>query len=98
MLRKSYSRSGKICRVTFSLPAEVEAKSVALCGDFNGWDNNDYIMKKLKKGGFSITISLPAGRSYRFRYLLDGERWENDWAADSYLPNSYGSEDSVVVV
>jgi 1,4-alpha-glucan branching enzyme len=98
MLRKNYSRSDKICRVTFSLPAEVEAKNVALCGDFNGWDNNDYIMKKLKNGGFSITISLPAGRSYRFRYLLDGERWENDWDADSYLPNSYGSEDSVVVV
>jgi 1,4-alpha-glucan branching enzyme len=98
MLKKSYSKSGKQCRVTFSLPREVNAENVALCGDFNGWDNNDHIMKKLKDGSFSLTISLPAGRSYRFRYLLDGERWENDWAADAYLPNSYGSEDSVVVV
>jgi len=98
MLKKSYSKSGKQCRVTFSLPKEVVAENAALCGDFNAWDNNNHIMKKLKDGSFSITISLPAGRSYRFRYLLDGERWENDWSADAYLPNSYGSEDSIVVV
>jgi hypothetical protein len=34
----------------------------------------------------------------RFRYLLDGERWENDWTADAYVPNSFGSDDSVVEV
>jgi hypothetical protein len=28
--------------------------------------------------------------------LLDGERWENDWAADGYAPNNFGTEDSVV--
>jgi hypothetical protein len=41
---------------------------------------------------------LEAGQQYRFRYLVDGERWENDWAADAYLPNAYGGEDSVVTV
>jgi len=33
-----------------------------------------------------------------FRYLVDGERWENDWAADAYVPNPFGGEDSVVEV
>ncbi len=32
------------------------------------------------------------------KYLLDGERWENDWAADGYVPNPFASEDSVVEV
>jgi hypothetical protein len=28
--------------------------------------------------------------------LIDGQRWDNDWAADAYLPNSFGGDDSVV--
>jgi hypothetical protein len=55
-------------------------------------------MKRLKNGSFSTTVSIPSGRSYRFRYLLDGERWENDWEADAYTPNEYGKDDSVVEV
>ncbi|MGA2304292.1 MAG: hypothetical protein ABSH29_08830 [Acidimicrobiales bacterium] len=35
--------------------------------------------------------------SYRYRYLIDGQPWENAWHASSDAPNPYG-EDSVVVV
>jgi hypothetical protein len=55
-------------------------------------------MKKLKDGSFSVTVSLKAGQSYRFRYRLDNDRWENDWEADDYLPNQLGTDDSVVAV
>ena len=48
------------------------------------------------EGGFSVTVDLDAGRAYRFRYLLDGQRWDNDWAADAYEPNDFGGDDSVV--
>ena len=41
-------------------------------------------------------VGLEAGRAYRFRYLLDGHRWDNDWAADAYEPNDFGAGDSVV--
>jgi hypothetical protein len=47
-------------------------------------------------GGFSITLILSAGYNYRFRYMLDGQRWENDWAANDYVPNHFGTEDSVL--
>ena len=97
-MKKTYSKTGTSCRVTFDLPAEAEANSVALCGDFNEWDKTSHVLKKRKKGNFSITISLDAGKEYRFRYWVDDERWENDWAADKYLPNDFGTEDSVVVV
>lgn len=96
MLIKNYKN--KVCRVTFKLPADVNAKKVILCGDFNDWDKKSQPMRMLKDGSFSATISLSPGRSYRFRYLLDNKRWENDWAADSYIRNNYGGEDSVVVV
>lgn len=98
MLVKNYSRTGSVCRVTFKLPAEVTAEEAYLCGEFNDWEPAATPMKKLKDGSFSVTLSLEPGRSYRFRYFLDGERWENDWEADAYFPNAFGTEDSIVVV
>jgi 1,4-alpha-glucan branching enzyme len=98
MLIKNYSQTGRVCRVTFKLPPDVEADTAALCGDFNDWNPEADPMKRLRDGGFSTTLSLEAGRSYSFRYLLDGERWENDWEADLYVPNEFGTEDSVVSV
>jgi 1,4-alpha-glucan branching enzyme len=98
MLTKNYTKTGNYCRVTFRLPAEVGAETAALCGEFNNWDQAANPMKKLKDGSFSATVSLESGNSYRFRYLLDGERWENDWEADSYAPNEHGSDDSIVEV
>jgi len=97
-MKKTYAKNGDSCRVTFSLPAKVGAKSVALCGEFNEWDAEKHPLKPRKDGSFSTTVSLKSGAEYRFRYLVDGERWENDWDADKYLPNEFGSEDSVVVV
>ena len=97
-MKKAYTKTGRLCRVTFELPPEVQAKSATLCGEFNSWDLKSHPMKKLKTGGFSLTVSLEPGRQYRFRYLLDGARWENDWSADAYLPNTMGSEDSIVKV
>ena len=97
-MKKNYSKTGTTCRVTFELPAEIQATSAALVGEFNDWDATSHPMKQRKDGRFTTTISLEAGREYRFRYLLDGERWENDWNADSYLKNDQGSEDSVIVL
>ncbi|MBK8905095.1 MAG: isoamylase early set domain-containing protein [Anaerolineaceae bacterium] len=96
MLKKNFVKSGDACRVTFKLPAEVKAETVHLCGDFNNWNPTSHPMKQLKDGSFSVTISLDAGQSYRFRYLLDSERWENDWDADAYVANQYGTEDSLL--
>ncbi len=98
MLSKYYSKTGRTCRVTFKLSGNVNAETARLCGDFNHWDRNVGKMKQLNDGSFSVTFSLEPGRTYRFRYFLDGERWENDWAADDYLPNNFGSEDSVIRV
>ncbi|MFH1007920.1 MAG: isoamylase early set domain-containing protein [Candidatus Latescibacterota bacterium] len=98
MIRKTYSRAGRSCRVTFTLSAEVDAQTVYLCGEFNDWDESAHPMKRRKDGSFSETVSLKSGHSYRFRYLLDGARWENDPAADGYVSNAFGSENSVVEV
>lgn len=98
MPKKEYTKTGRSCRVTFELPAEVNAKSACLCGDFNDWDQASHPMKRRKDGSFTLTISLKPGRQYRYRFLLDGERWENDWEAESYVPNYIGSEDSLMTI
>ncbi len=94
MITRKYSQDKKKCRVTFKLPVQTASEKVQLYGEFNNWVGQD--MNKLKTGGFSLSISLPAGHKYQFRYLLDGDRWDNDSDADAYIPNPYGSEDLVL--
>ena len=96
MLTKKSAADGRV-RVGFSLPPEVDAEKVVVCGEFNGWGAS-LPMKRLKSGEWRASMALDTGRCYRFRYLLDGFRWENDWAADDYVPNPFGSDDSVVSV
>ena len=98
MLKKNYYKNGDSCRVWFYLPPEVNAKKVALVGDFNDWDEEANPMKVKKDGTFYTAVTLEKGQSYQFRYLLDGERWENDWEADDYIQNETGKENSVVRV
>jgi 1,4-alpha-glucan branching enzyme len=96
-MTKTYPKTKKgACKVTFELPKQVEAQTVQIVGDFNGWDPNATPMKRKRDGSFSAAITLDAGREYRFRYFLDNERWENDWNADRYEVNEFGTEDSVV--
>ena len=90
-------RASKV-EIIFTLPGEVQASSVALCGEFNGWSAHDIRLERGGDGCWRAGVALEPGRSYRYRYLLDGERWENAWQADRYVPNPYGSTDSVVVV
>ena len=78
MLRKDYSKTGRSCRVTFAIPADVNAETASLCGEFNDWDAASHPMNRRKGGNFSLTISLKPDQVYRFRYLLDHQGWEND--------------------
>ena len=90
------SGAGASIDVTFELPASVAADMVAVVGDFNDWSVDESPMKRTDDGSFRLSLALPPGRAYRYRYLIDGTRWENDWQADNYLPNAYGGDDSVV--
>jgi hypothetical protein len=57
MLKKNYSKSGKICRVTFKYNNSDNFDSGALVGEFNNWSLLENPMKKLKNGSFSATLS-----------------------------------------
>jgi hypothetical protein len=99
-IKKQYLKSNGSCNVTFRLPKEAapDAQVVTLVGDFNNWNSTEHPMKKLKNGDFKATLKLHRDKEYRFRYFIDSRRWENDWCADKYVPNTYGSDDSLVIV
>lgn len=99
MITKKYLKSKPLCKVTFTVnPNEHEnASSIYLAGDFNNWDKKALPLKKTKAGKFSTTIDLEPKRSYEFRYLIDGKKWENDWNADDYVPSKVSFEENSVV-
>ncbi len=99
-LKKQYLKTQPVCKVTFKLPKDAapDADTVTIVGDFNNWNMTETQMKKLKSGDFKATVDLACNREYKFRYLIDSSRWENDWYADKYIPNEHGSDDSVVVI
>ena len=95
---KNYTKTRASCQVTFQIPPDAHADSAFLIGDFNGWDTRSLPMKRNRDGSFSLTISLKPGNEYDYRFLVDGNRWENDTAADGYRTNPFGSKNSMVKV
>jgi len=73
--------------ITFSLPAEAleGASEAILLGDFNNW-NGDNAPRLVKQddGTFSAVVKLEAGKTYHYRFLLDNNRWVNDYNAQRY--------------
>lgn len=101
MLKKAYSKTKPVCKVTFSLPIEAapDAEKVFVLGDFNDWNAQEAPEMKKTQSHFEATIELAAGRRYEFRYLIDGKRWENDWDADGYEPSPFaGIANSIIVL
>ncbi len=98
MIRKEAHPTNHKMMVTFEYAAAVRARTVHLVGDFNAWSETDAPMTLDKRRGlWVIQLELERGRSFQFRYLVDGLTWHNDWHADSYVPNVYDSDNSVVV-
>ncbi|MCU1401378.1 MAG: glycoside hydrolase family 13 domain protein [Acidimicrobiales bacterium] len=86
----------QVAAIAFVLPAAVGASTVAVVGEFNDWDATANSMDRSDDGSFSTVVNVAVGRTYAYRYLVDGERWENDWNADAYSPNAFGGDDSVL--
>jgi 1,4-alpha-glucan branching enzyme len=87
--------NGKLAVVQFSVARFNDATTAHVVGDFNDWSQTDHPMH-MAGDGFELTLSLPVGHRYHYRYLLDGEHWTNDAHADGYEPNNFGGDNSVL--
>jgi len=99
-IKKSFSKTAKTCKVTFSLPkaAAPEAKEVKVVGDFNNWNWKKGIKLKASKDQFIGQAELKPGQRYEFRYCIDNKSWDNDWSADEYVASPFGVDNSVIII
>ena len=98
MIKKTLVKSKSCYKVTFSLPKTVaeNASEVKVLGEFNNWEWENGLKMKATKTAFTAEVELETGRDYQFRYLIDNNKWENDWNADNYVSNPFGYDNSVV--
>ena len=95
MLKKKYFKTKDECEVTFELD-NAQAESVALVSEANGWQPVK-MSKRRKDGVYYTKVRLPNEGQFQFRYLVDGQSWINDGAADAYVTNEFGGENGVVI-
>jgi 1,4-alpha-glucan branching enzyme len=93
---KRVDSSGR-ATVEFRLPPEAGATKAWLAGEFNDWSVETHPLEQVDDGSLVTTVELDPG-SYRFRYYLGDGEWENDWAADAYVDNEHGGQDSLIVI
>ena len=59
--------------ITFHLPACLWAESISVVGDFNNWDPGVHPLHYSRaEDEWQVTVLLQAGRTYRYRFVLDG--------------------------
>lgn len=74
-----------MARVTFKLPpGQTGESAVSVVGDWNGWEPGRHVLAHRRDGSRSVSVTLFAGRTYRFRYLASGGRWFDDEHADGH--------------
>lgn len=91
---EEHPRTG-IVRVTFALPASIWADTIHLVGDINNWSSSATPLQ-LDDMFWSVSLALEAGRTYRYRYLVDSREWLNDWHIDRDVLSYYGDGISVL--
>jgi 1,4-alpha-glucan branching enzyme len=85
------SLSKKVVLFEYFDPA---AQIVTVAGEFNGWDALAKPLKRDAAGLWRGTVRLEAG-TYQYKFVVNGERWEEDPLNPHHVPNAYGSFNSI---
>jgi hypothetical protein len=82
--------------ITFALVAP-QARTVALAGDFDGWDPARLPLRREGAGLWTVDVPLRPGR-YQYAFVVDGRRFVADPAAPRAGGDDFGQPTSVVTV
>lgn len=78
--------------------AAPQASSVAVVGDFNGWDpKRTRLVRTSQEGLWRARLELPPG-VYQYSFVLDGKTWVSDPGAKTMLSDGFGGHNSVIIV
>jgi len=85
--------------VQFSLKInDNKAHTVAIAGDFNGWNPQANFLEDLKGDGiWTGTLKLEPGR-YEYMFVLDGEKWFPDPNALRYVKDGFGNKNAILEI
>jgi serine protease AprX len=69
---------------------DPQANSVALVGDFNGWNpHNDFLVKE-GKNIWRLEKEFKSVGSYRYKFVIDGKTWTFDKENENKEPDGFG--------
>ena len=75
-----------------------QAASVAVVGDFNGWDPQRTRMIRLDhEGRWTARLKLPPG-VHQYSFVIDGSTWVPDPGAKTTLADGFGGRNSVIII
>jgi len=85
--------------VQFSLKInDSKAHTVAIAGDFNGWNPQTNILEDPEGDGiWTGTLKLEPGR-YEYMFVLDGEKWFPDPNALRYVKDGFGNKNAILEI
>ena len=85
--------------VQFSLRInDNKAHTVAIAGDFNGWDPQANLLEDPEGDGiWTGTLKLEPGR-YEYMFVLDGEKWFPDPNALRYVKDGFGNKNAILEI
>ena len=93
--RQSCGTDGSL-KVTFVLDGSEYERPVSVLGSFNGWDPFVHPLKKRSNGTRSVSVEVPAGGFFQFKYLADGGEWFCDPDADAVEVAEYAVHNSLL--
>jgi hypothetical protein len=88
-----------LAEVQFSLKInDSKAHTVAIAGDFNGWNPQANILEDPEGDGiWTGTLKLEPGR-YEYMFVLDGEKWLPDPNALRYVKDGFGNKNAILEI
>ena len=76
----------------FSYVAPMGTRSVHLAGEFNGWSATAWPMSDADGDlVWTLTTPLETGRSYQYKYVVDGTEWVTDPHAEAVDANNFNN-------
>jgi len=87
--------AGNVVDLFFSAP---QAVSVAVVGDFNGWDpRQTRMIRSNHEGRWTARLELPPG-VHQYSFVIDGSVWVPDPGAKTTLADGFGGRNSVLIL